>query len=1242
MPEGSDIALSTQSLADLLARERFLSAEESKANMAATAAPLIYKSLQQEAKFTDAVLPNAALNMLAPAIGAFAGIQNPRIAPQVSPGMSPFEAAYIADVNTPMATNFRNAFNQNMGGAMGEGLGAIANNLGFNKVLGMSPQQLSANMANFGQSQAGQFLAEMAMRQPAVQAIMGGDPQKMQEGVFANRHKYGLIPGNPISPMDLAGQMNVTAHAMDIDQELMNKIYPKGIVPDYKFTRGFRPEEMGETMAAMAERGAGTMSDSGADVSQGMRGMDIDPRRKVQALGEMNRVMESLKDLMGGGSIQQLLSTLDGLTQLQWPTMNRPKLEQTFREMSATANLLNVSGQTMMATTQQAQYGLQGSLGIGQQQAALGVTAGAYTGLEASAQLASSVLAISSHTGKPVDVVMAQQVAANALGMNSARGRDMQHIGYLAQEGMVSPETYANLKTVNSYGDISQTKALVDTIFTGVYGSAQQGRAISNSPGQMQQIRSDTKDPGIVQDVYEAVRNGQAKEFMDRSSRDLQGTGANYIRNLQQMTGLPMITTNERAAAQKDATVAYFKDTIGGEEGAHLARIAEEIYATGKTPSQGASRMNNFINTSPETVQYREPVKRAQAAGVSSTELGNIHGKDWAGAQDFAMDAAGLKALQSILPGDTDVKALLRERTQLATAMRKSKGTPEEAAAIASLSADFTTHYNAKFEGLSPDAKRSVNAAAEVAATAFINTRNAGRGTAQAEEMVNKGNDLGLGFGTVLSEATNANILMNKFGLGQVSAEDALKMLNGGPVAGAKYYNTISDSTKEVYTAAINAGKDSPELKEAVRSSRATVLGLQTSKRRVADARAGTGAINIYEAIGDQNVAGDLQAALRAGTSTQMLYEAVLNESGQDRRMTLSQRAFTELTRVDDNGNPVGIGKATLPNILGIEGSPDQAEAMKAIDANPDARGASRRLQHGINALYSGSGAGGVAAHEIAALEKLKNPTLNVATGALWRDSTAGTMTDEKYEKFEADVVEKMKELKMPESDIQSKVLPHLRQLRTAGTTYGVKLKELRGEREAVTADPKISEIVTKAQERTTAIESGPKRTDAWRQHVEMTDAADALDEISGGRWGDGVAHGAAFAGGITVDKKTGAKELGIGGGKKESVSAILTDFLGRKVGTGKDDVMTGLKEFSGMDFQQLKTKINERPDLAPKLSALINLKKEQQEDLEKGAGKAEKHASGGRNHITGTLTLRGRAGNDMGHGDFSGRMSTT
>lgn len=1097
MPEQNDIGLSTQTLADLLARERFLATEESKANMAATAAPLIYKSLQQNANYTDAALPNAAMNMLAPAIGSWAGLQNASIAPQVSRGMSPFDAGYISGVNTPMGTGFRNDFNQQMGGAMGDSLGAIANNLGFNRLMGMSPQQLSANMSNLGQSQAGQFLTEMAMRTPTMQAIMGGDPQRMQESIFANRHQYGLIPGSSVSPMDLAGQMAVTEHAMDLNQALKERIYPRGIVPDYNFTRGFRPEEMGETMAAMAERGAPTIDDAGRDVSQGMRGMNIDPGRKVQALGEMNRVLESISDLMGGGSIQQLLSTLDGLTQLQWPSLSRPKLEQTFREMSATANLLNVSGQTMMATTQQAQYGLQGTFGIGQQQAALGVTAGAYTGLEASAGLASTVLAIAASTGKPLDIVMAQQTAATALAMNSSRGRDTQHLGYLAQEGMISPDTYATFKQINAYGDVSQSKAMVDKIFRDVYGSTQQGRDISNSPGHMQQIRSATWDTGIVQGVYEDARNGQMGEFMDRSSRDLQGTSARYTRSLQQMTGLPMITGDQRAEAQRMATVDYFNNTIGGDTGKHLARLVDEIYATGSTPSQGAARMNNFLNSSPETAEDRERIKLAQAAGVTTAEIMNMRGTGWSGAQDFAMTTAGLRALQTILPGDTDVRDLLRERTNIATAMRKG-ASPD---ALATMNADFAAHLDAKFSTLSPDVKQSYNEAAIGASRLFFSNKAALAGTLRAEAMIDSGRDQGMSFASVAAESRDVGALLQRVSNGDMSSSEALLKLTGGPDATNKYFRTLDASTMATYSAAISAGKGSPELTKAIGLNRSTTFQLERSGRGVSNTRVGAGAINNAEAMNDFETAGDLSAGVRNGMSREALLEAAENEKNQDRRMTLIQRAAVELTRKDANGNPVQLDAGTAARILALQG-------------------------------------------------------------------------------------------------------------------------ELTGQRMA----------------------QGPRNTAALRQDIEspslsirdaMVKAANDLDDVSGGR-GGGARHGGAFAGDITT--ADGSQRLAVGGGKKESLNAILKDFLGHNV----SDTKAGLREFSGMSYQDLQTKISRDPSMAPKLSALVELRKKQQDETDAKSGKKPgSHGGAAGNYITGVLTLRSRSGQDQGTADFQGKLGS-
>jgi len=567
---------------------------------------------------------NLALGVLAPIAAQMMGMQNPQFQPQAGPGVTPSMAYYMRDVQAPIFQAAQQQYLWQWGGMMGGAVGAMTGNA-----------QIQQNMINAGQSDIGRMITQMVMSTPIAQNIMGGDPMRMQESIFAAR---GSFAGNQlVDPRNLSAQVGMARQTNDFIMNLTGAMYGRpdggmGITPNFSFTRGFGAQDIGTLAQQMAIRGTpgfvGLTETAGMDPGQARAVEGVRSTGRVQQLGQMLGTVSALSELMGGGTMNELITTLDRLTNMRWPTLNAARLEQTFRQMSATAQVIGVSGPTMMATAENFQQGMNMAAGIGPAQAALGVTAGGYADLPVAGYLTNLTLGGAKARGVQGDPVAvarmaAQQTALMNIGFNAPFGRDARLMGWLAETGQIDVGTFNNfVQSTNP----EQAQAFANQAFTSAFGT--------NGPARARRMMLDPAMASVVTQgtqyfagpVTEGIVNFQNVEFAERAHRGLMQTEAGFARRLATEAGrLPGLPVPLAAHARMQGTLDYLT-AVAREPGlaADVRQIFDQATGEGLQPQQAMARVQQFMTANPAFEPHRMAIRQAQQESLMGEETNRI------------------------------------------------------------------------------------------------------------------------------------------------------------------------------------------------------------------------------------------------------------------------------------------------------------------------------------------------------------------------------------------------------------------------------------------------------------------------------------------------------------------------------------------------------------------------------------------------------------------------------------------
>ncbi len=531
-----------------------------------TAVPLIYRGVPAPPKITGIPAVDALLSMAAPAIGqTMLGMTDPRMVPSLGPGVSPSEAIYMRDINQPLVQMYQDRQLYKHGGRFGEQTSKILTNIGMHDMLGVSSERFQREITNIGVSPVGRQIVGQLMTNRIMQDIMGGDVIGATDQLLGARHKFGMIPGQLIDPYDIPGQTAMMQHGSDVADQLMKSVYTQedgteGITPNYNYTRGFKVDDLARMGTYMAERGV-----------RQMKGIDINPREKSEAIGEMARVMESLADLTGlaEDDLTGLSSALERITGKQWPKIfsqgGAEGLARSFGEMNAMAQALNVTGEVMYDTVAKMQTTMDASLGISAEAEQLGVNSGGYR-IGGGNLMANRVLAIAAtNPDKSRQQIMAEQGALLAIGMQSEKGRAAQLVNYLDQQGMVTSTMMEEWESAIDAGDTPRIESVALATYRQAFGSEIMGRELMADDAFMKQVISDS-DREHGEAATAQILSMMSSELGERTVDQLMAHTRKGAQAYADEMGVSISPTPNQVAIQDYKSITGYLNSRGDEK----------------------------------------------------------------------------------------------------------------------------------------------------------------------------------------------------------------------------------------------------------------------------------------------------------------------------------------------------------------------------------------------------------------------------------------------------------------------------------------------------------------------------------------------------------------------------------------------------------------------------------------------------------------------------------------------------
>lgn len=560
---------------------------------------------------------------------AVAGLTGTSVAPlpRVAHEQGVGEAIYAFAVNARIWEQMQQHAVTQMAQGIGYNIGQIGNTMGLPKMLGMSTTGFQHMVDRGLGSAVGLGIVGQLANMPAMHRLMGGNVMGTYQTAFAYRNLFGQPLGFG-HPMDSASQERATDYSMALNDKLMQAALGTpgggiGLMPNFNFTRGFSVNDIQSLMVRLQQGGRWRAGD------------DIDSR--VADTGGMTRAFEALGDFMGSRDMDQLTGAMTKLTQGRWERLDSGQLTRGLRELQSMAHVLGRSKEEMVSTVTQIQSALQGGIGIGASQLAMGVTAGGYGGFAASGRMAAEVYAVAAARGqnRPEDInrIMMQRVALHNMGMNSYAGRAASLAAYMHQEGMLGREDYETAVRGLTYGDAGGKISVVNDLLRRKFGSEAEGMARLNDPRYMTMIRAATDDAPAAA-VEAAIRTGQIMEWGDRAlSAGRSGLGRALSGIQGQMGVSGALGGNDAVAGAKaDAVFSFFATKRQNTSATFLKSVYENALASGKSRSEAYSlmmaRMRGNVGQEYWGGAEAAAQKAGLGAGLDAVNAGGVTGAD--------------------------------------------------------------------------------------------------------------------------------------------------------------------------------------------------------------------------------------------------------------------------------------------------------------------------------------------------------------------------------------------------------------------------------------------------------------------------------------------------------------------------------------------------------------------------------------------------------------------------------------
>lgn len=516
-----------------------------------------------------------------------------------------YASEYSRMVNTPLYNTSRQQLTYLASRGVGRELGLIGS------IAGRDARTLGEQMARYGSSPTGMMIGEQLFRQPTVQAMTGGDIYAMHDMLYGQRYNLARKPGTyNIHPGNIPQQAAIAEHAATFNNMLNMAISGNaqgeiGLLPtNRQFTRGFARQDIGYL--------AGTMSERGAPM---MRGMDISPRLKVGAVGDMVRTMEALGDLTGDRNMDTLVDSLDKLTNKRWPRLNPADLTRAIREIGATAETLSVSGDMMLRTMEQMATVQRG---LGYKGSSIDVTR----------KMATQAIILSQNTGMDLGEATAKVGSLAGMAGVSPRGHATAIMEWAAERNMVSPDTLARARaSINASPRVQ--RAAMDALYEEAGIGQAMGRRMERDPRIMQGLIYPTMSEGAQLRTYEQNAVGQRAEYMDFSQRYVNKKLNRMSGEIGRLTGVGNIPQAQVANTKFNATQDYFvnilNDPKASPEDKAIARqklsLIQDVYRGAGGGTKGFGAVQRAISGDEQLRGYMGDITDVQTRAVSNMLL---------------------------------------------------------------------------------------------------------------------------------------------------------------------------------------------------------------------------------------------------------------------------------------------------------------------------------------------------------------------------------------------------------------------------------------------------------------------------------------------------------------------------------------------------------------------------------------------------------------------------------------------
>lgn len=569
----------------------------------------------------------------------------PLAPPPVPPGMTPFDVQYMHHFGSEAMEYNRQRFMQTMNPVAPQ----LQRLLSQNEVT----KPMAQAIGKYAGTPMGMQLTQAAMATPLMQAAMGGDLLGGVNQFTANAMNFHRMPGAYASTEDMAAHHGMAMdQATNFAQTITRRMYGQdaegnlGIVPNQKFLRNFRTEEVFGLASRMAEAGTMTnltapsletiMEDEGLSGEEGvLRAGEIRDEVQTDRLGGMVKAFSHGRNVFGNRSLGELHKMANKMLGTEATSVDPERLSKMFDKVAAMAAQTGthvetiLKGHQMMTEVITQFQGMETEVdstgnvvSVGGRAEAMGM---------ANMKTVAGMIAMRRRAGQSmsqgdIQNVMNRSAALTARREASSMGRATRLMATAAKAGEISDEEFQRYK-IAAMKDPQQAKQ----IYMETFGSrTDDPMELLNNPAALEEydkaIRArsqfTTDEEQALQDEIQAINvQADVNEYGRRSTNQLMR------QTNRQMTRLAEVTGTRR------------ENLVSKDEEKEIARrsMEEAIKSKGLNPEVEARLLSN--------VQYM-----AESGDVSARQMVTRMDK-MLGIKDFGISGSEIK--QAVARGTT-------------------------------------------------------------------------------------------------------------------------------------------------------------------------------------------------------------------------------------------------------------------------------------------------------------------------------------------------------------------------------------------------------------------------------------------------------------------------------------------------------------------------------------------------------------------------------------------------------------